>query len=128
MPATIVIHITDGHPVEYSISDEEAMKKALRVAEELKSVGVPDGKTLLFNIHICADRDSQALRFPVATPDDAHRRFLYEASSVMPAVFTERGRKFGCVDGCRFMVANEGDEKSMAKLIAFGSSVPVDRL
>jgi len=128
IPAPVVIHVTDGHPIEYEIPNSEAMAKALRVAEQLKAVSVPDGNVLVFNIHIDPNPNSQALRFPVTAPADEARRFLYNASSQMPSVFVERGRQFGAVDGCRFMVANEGDENALARLIAFGSSVPVDML
>lgn len=123
IPVPVVIHITDGQPEEIGRTRAEAMKDALDVANEIKNIKVPDGNALIFNIHIEGVKTKETMRFPVSSPSDEHRKFLYEASSIMPSIFITRATKFGAEEGCRFMVANESDKKMLARLIAFGSSV-----
>lgn len=124
-PAPIVIHITDGHPEESGRTDSEAMQEALKAAKDLKSIAVPDGNTLVFNIHIDGKPNGITMRFPNTTPNDERRRFLYEASSEMADLFSRRANAFGFStrSDSRFMVSNESDKHILARLIAFGSSV-----
>lgn len=124
-PVPIVIHITDGRPEEIGREDSEAMEEALIAAKKLKNIAVPDGNTLVFNIHIDGKSNTQAMRFPSVEPSDFQRKFLYEASSVMPALFSDRAKVFGfnATANSRFMVSNESEKHILARLIAFGSSV-----
>lgn len=124
-PVPIVIHITDGHPEENERGETEAVKDALQAAQDLKSISVADGSTLLFNIHIDGVKTTEALRFPDSRPTtDARRQFLFDASSTMPDVFSERANSFGFTTtrGSRFMVSNESNPHVLARLVAFGSS------
>ena len=135
MPAPIVLHITDGYPYEEELKDKpgEAAKKALFAAERLKNISVPDGNTLLFNIHIEPGKD--ACRFLFNPPADENQRFLYDASSVLSEDFAARARialsEFRTegvntdeiVGGSRFMVANERNKDILVRLIVFGSTV-----
>lgn len=127
IPVPIVIHITDGYPYEGENTEERARKDALQAAEELKAISVPDGSTLLFNIHIEPKPELQALSFPNTSPSDEERKFLFEATSVFPEIFTKRATSvFPDItfnDKNRFMVSNESDKTKLAKLIAFGSVV-----
>lgn len=124
IPAPIVIHITDGYPYEHERDEDAARKDALKVAEEIKQIAVPDGNTLLFNIHIDKG-DVQTLTFPNTRPDDIRRQFLFDASSIMSDLFITRAKGFElpAKEGARFMVSNEKDKNVLAKLIAFGSSM-----
>lgn len=124
IPAPIVIHITDGYPYEHERDEDAARQDALKAAEEVKNISVPDGQTLLFNIHIDKG-DGVNLTFPNSRPDDIRRQFLYDASSVMTGLFVTRAKGFElpAKDGARFMVSNEKDPHALAKLVAFGSSM-----
>lgn len=126
-PAPIVIHITDGYPYEEELRNNlnEARRKALDEATDIKNICVPDGHVLLFNIHIDKD-DKEKLSFPVECPTDVERKFLFEASSQMTDDFVIRARdgfQLPAKEGSRFMVSNESDRIALAKLVAFGSSV-----
>lgn len=132
IPVPIVIHITDGFPEEHERTPEESRNDALAAANELKSISVPDGETLLFNIHIDNNTASQ-LMFPDYAPSDPKRKFLYEASSQMVSEdFVRRAQafKFMATTNSRFMVSNVEDKSTLAKLIAFGSTVsePIGRI
>lgn len=132
-PAPVVIHITDGKPCETERSSEAAMLDAKAAADELKSISVPDGNTLLFNIHIEPGKPAQ--RFLSTPPADTHLQFLYEISSELDATFVSRAKsalfelKSEGVDldsieiGSRFMVSNETNKDILVRLIVFGSSV-----
>lgn len=127
IPVPIVIHITDGYPYEGEDTEESARKDALQAAEELKAISVPDGNTLLFNIHIDPNPELKALSFPDTAPLDEERRFLFEATSVIPESYRKKaiavfpGIDFN--DKSRFMASNESDKIKLAKLIVFGSVV-----
>lgn len=132
-PAPIVIHITDGEPYgemyKPDPSPTAAEDDAIAAANELKSIHVPDGDTLLFNIHI--EPGKKACRFPSTPPSDSKLRFLYEASSELNDVFIERARHAlkQLIDttvikkGSRFMVSNETNKDVLIRLLHFGSIV-----
>ena len=127
MPAPIVIHITDGHPEEMHKDDSVAIAEALNAANSLKAVSVPDGNTLLFNIHIVGNNAGSPVRFPSTSPVSLNEKFLYDASSVMTGAFVDRARKLvpSVTTSSRFVVYNETEKNMLARLIAFGSSVSV---
>lgn len=132
-PAPVVIHITDGEPYgELYKSDPSptaAEDDAIAAANELKSIHVPDGDTLLFNIHI--EPGKKAYRFPSTPPSDSKLRFLYEASSELNDVFLERADRelkrlldtTVIKKGSRFMISNETNKDVLIRLIQFGSMV-----
>lgn len=124
IPAPIVIHLTDGFPMEYERSNLEARLDALNAAKELKDISVPDGNVLLFNIHI-GKGENDTLIFPSTRPVDADRQFLFDASSELTDVFVRRAqnRGFCAQQNSRFMVSNQTEKNTLAQLIAFGSSV-----
>jgi uncharacterized protein YegL len=129
VPAPIIIHVTDGHPEEKERVEALAISDALSAAQDIKSIAVPDGNALLFNIHI-TDIAGKTLRFPSVSPngndkDAARLRFLFDASSEMTDMFVARANAFklNAQSRSRFMVSNEHDRNILAKLIAFGSSV-----
>lgn len=125
-PAPIVINITDGYPEELGIDKPQARDKALKAANALKSISVPDGNVLLFNIHINGTNGTEPeLQFPSARPEDAGKAFLFDASSEMNSTFVERAQRSGlpAVSGSRFMVSNVSDQRTLGRLVVFGSSV-----
>ena len=124
IPVPIVIHLTDGYPMEYERSDNEAKSDALNAANELKRISVQDGNVLLFNIHIGQGKDD-TLVFPSERPKDSNRQFLFDASSEMSDIFIRRAQNqgFNAQKGSRFMVSNQTDKVALAQLIAFGSSI-----
>ena len=129
IPAPVVIHLTDGHPEESGRSEAEATADALKAANEIKSISVPDGNVLLFNIHI-DEVEGNSLRLPSQRPTgsdvkSSRLQFLFDASSIMTDVFVNRANAFklDAEQGSRFMVSNESDKDLLARLIAFGSSV-----
>ena len=129
VPAPVVIHVTDGQPEEAERDEAAATKDALAAAEEIKAISVPDGNSLLFNIHI-TDIAGKTLRFPSKRPEGSDKeslrlKYLFDASSEMTDTFVVRAKsfKFEAESKSRFMVSNEHDRSALAKLIAFGSSV-----
>ena len=126
IPAPIVINITDGYPEEKGMDEVQSRNKALQAANALKSIRVPDGNVLLFNIHIDgANGTEPEMQFPSNRPGDTRRAFLFDASSEMNSTFVERAQRNGlpAVSGSRFMVSNVSDQKTLARLVVFGSSV-----
>jgi uncharacterized protein YegL len=125
MPAPMIIHVTDGFPYESERPQTEAREDALRAAEEIKQISLPDGNPLLFNIHI-EDGNASEILFPTQAPDDAGQQFLFNSSSVMPDSFAKIGRdlfKFPSQQGCRYMASNVKDKVKLVQLITFGSTV-----
>lgn len=129
-PAPVVIHITDGYPEEVNpnypdedLPENETIAKALRAAEEIKNIKVRDGNALLFNIHITGNKNAKPLTFPTMSPDDTRRKFLFEASSIVPMSYRLRAPKDLVLEpNSRFMASNESDESKIIRLIQFGSS------
>lgn len=129
-PAPVVIHITDGYPEEVDpnypdedLPENETIAKALRAAEEIKNIKVRDGNALLFNIHITGNKNAKPLTFPTMSPDDTRRKFLFEASSIVPMSYRLRAPKDLVLEpNSRFMASNESDESKIIRLIQFGSS------
>ncbi len=126
IPAPIVINITDGYPEEKNLNEQESRSKALEAANKLKSINVPDGNVLLFNIHIDGKPgEGVELQFPTIKPSDAKRSFLFDASSEMTPVFVTRAQRnnLPAANGSRFMVSNISDMRTLGRLVVFGSSV-----
>lgn len=131
-PAPVVIHITDGFPYETGKSEEAARLDAKAAADELKSISVPDGNTLLFNIHIGPGNTPQ--RFLSTPPSDVCLKFLYDISSELNATFVSRAQNDlfqfrsegldldAIKEGSRFMVSNETNKDILVRLIHWGSN------
>ena len=125
MPAPMIIHVTDGYPYENERDEAKAQEDALKAAEEIKAISVPDGAPILFNIHIDDGNDPEVL-FPTQAPNDVRQQFLFKASSIMPDRFASVGRdafNFPTHQGCRYMASNVKDKNKLVQLIAFGSTV-----
>lgn len=125
MPVPIVIHVTDGYPYENERNEADAREDALRAADEIKQISLPDGNPIIFNIHIGDSNDPESL-FPMQRPNDADQQFLFDSSSVMPDDFVNIGRNafsFPTQQGCRYMASNVRDKGKLAQLITFGSTV-----
>lgn len=135
-PAPVVIHITDGLPEEVDPMDSKikiqaskTIRKTLEAADDIKKISVRDGNALLFNIHITGNKKEETLSFPKVSPpeSDIRRKFLFDASSVIPKSYLKRAPKdLKIEEGCRFMVSNESDETKLVELIKFGSMPPGD--
>lgn len=126
IPAPIVLNITDGFPEETGLNEEEARAKALKAANELQSITVPDGHVLLFNIHIDGEMGKDpGLMFPTSRPQDNRRGFLYDSSPVMENIFVERAKRAGlnASQGSRLLVSNISDTSVLSKIVLFGSIV-----
>lgn len=123
VPAPIVINITDGYPEEVGIDPAKAREKALRSANALKSISVPDGNILLFNFHI--GDGEPGITFPNTRPNDVNRAFLYDASSELNDEFVKRAQRASlpASKGSKMMVSNVTDYSMLSRIIVFGSSV-----
>lgn len=126
IPAPVVINITDGYPEEKGLNDEQSRSKALAAAKALMGISVPDGKVLLFNIHIdgVAGKEPE-IQLPNTRPADSRKGFLYDASSELNDEFVARAQRAGlpASKGSHFMVSNVSDQRILSRLIVFGSSV-----
>ena len=82
----IVINITDGGQTD--CEDDELLKKA----HQLRQTQTLYGRTLLFNVHISAMKDSSVV-FPERMdelPNNRQSRLLYDMSSILPLAFKQR--------------------------------------
>lgn len=126
VPAPVVINITDGYPEESGLNEEQAREKALKAADALKSISVPDGNVLLFNIHIdgVAGKEPE-MKLPAERPDNKRKCFLYDASSELNDDFVNRAVRASlpASKGSRFMVSNISDQSLLSRLVVFGSTV-----
>jgi hypothetical protein len=124
IPAPLVINITDGEP--YEDSNVDAIEKARKSAEILKSIQVPDGNVLVFNIHFTADANGARLVLPSTPPKNQYLRFLYDASSVIPEKLVESAKEIfqesGITSASRGMISNESDPRALLKFITWGTS------
>lgn len=82
----IVINITDGEATDVRA------EKIRALAEQIKSTSTNDGGTLLMNIHLASQHDSEfrPLRFPAEgsqLPINRHSRLLYDISSTLPPIY-----------------------------------------
>ncbi|MDE5882521.1 MAG: hypothetical protein K2H60_12395 [Muribaculaceae bacterium] len=126
IPAPVVINITDGYPEEVGVPEADSRNKALRAARELLNISVPDGRVLLFNIHIDGEAGSEPeLMFPDSRPTDNKKGFLFDASTELNDIFVTRAQRAGlpAKPNSHFMVSNLTDAGLLTKLIVFGSSV-----
>lgn len=131
-PVPVIIHITDGHPEESDESLSSSIAKALKEAEAIKQIELPDGSALLFNYFI-NPRANLAMRFPASAPqapgdDGEFLRFLFESSSIMNRRDIEKAKAEGFTEArenSRFLVVNDADRASFAKLIVFVSSLGI---
>lgn len=126
VPAPIVINITDGYPEEKGLTEQQSRDKALSAANALRSISVPDGNVLLFNIHIdgIAGKE-EGLMFPAVRPSDQRKGFLFDASSEMTSTFvlSAQRQNLPATTGSRFMVSNISDMRVLARLVVFGSTI-----
>lgn len=126
-PAPMVLHITDGFPEEKDTPDALAEEHARKAAARLLDMAVPDGKLLLFNMHIDGKPGAtEPMYFPTSAPSDKRRKLLFDISSPMEEIFVQRGgelRNARPQKGSRFMVSNVSNNNILAELIRFGSSV-----
>ena len=124
IPAPMVIHVTDGYPYEEERTQEIAMQDALKAAQEIMNITIPDGNPLIFNIHI-GDDSSREVLFPTQRLTEENQQFLYDASSIIPDSMLNAKTKTGLPisSGCRLMASNVQDKGNLANLILFGSTV-----
>lgn len=75
-PVPVIINITDGMP-----TDSETDLK--NVVSEIKSLDVPDGNPLIFNIHLSSDSNAKTLEYPsdINQCHDKYSKLLFEISS-----------------------------------------------
>lgn len=126
MPAPVVIHITDGRPTEEEREQTVALEDALRAAEEIKQINLPDGNPILINIHY--NNETPEILFPIQNPNDEDLQFLFDASSVMDDELVERVREnylLPTQQGCRCMVSNVKDLNSLSLIVSCFSFPPV---
>lgn len=112
----IVIHLTDGEPVD---GDPRPY------AEELKSLATSDGHVLMFNCHL-SGRDAQPVFLP-ATDEmlpDEYARDLFTMSSQLPEKLRQMAEVKGISAplGCKAMAFN-ADAVSLLKLLNVGTQV-----
>ena len=135
IPAPMVIHVTDGYPYDEERTDSDAKEDALKAAQEIMNISIPDGSPLIFNIHI-GDDSSREVLFPTQRPSEENQQFLYDASSIMPAwvMLASRGMpatggnartRIGLPvsNGCRLMALNVINRELLERLIHFGSTL-----
>ena len=108
------------------MDEAQSRDKALQAANALKSISVPDGNVLLFNIHIDGVPGTEPeIQFPSSRPEETRKAFLFDASSEMNNTFVERAQRtnLSAVAGSRFMVSNVSNQRTLSRLVVFGSSV-----
>lgn len=124
IPAPLVINITDGAP--YEGNGVDAIEKARKAAERLKSIQITDGNVLVFNIHFTVDPKGARLILPSQPPMNQYLRFLYDASSVIPEKLVETAkeqfREPGISKESRGMISNENDPRTLLRFITWGTS------
>lgn len=91
IPAPIIIHITDGRPIENQRDQIEATEDALRAVEEIKQINLPYGNQILFNIHF--NNGTPVYLFLTQNSDEEDLQFLFYTSSVMNDRFVITGRE-----------------------------------
>jgi hypothetical protein len=113
----VVINITDGEPDKVDLT--------LVAAQQLKSTGTNDGKTLLFNVHIGDGHSTGELMLPSTLPENSshYARLLFDLSSVLPGSMVEAAVRLGFAakPNSRGYVYN-ASESSLVRFIEFGSS------
>ena len=126
MPAPMIIHVTDGYPYEEERKPEVARADALKAAQEIMNISLPDGNPLIFNIHI-GDDPSREVLFPTQRLAEEDQQFLYDSSSIMPDNMVSNGisNSLPASHGCHLMASNVRERAKLAQLIAFGS-IPRD--
>lgn len=124
IPAPVVINITDGEP--YEGTGVDAVGKALNAANRLKSISTPDGNTLVYNIHFTPDSNATKIVLPDTPPTNKYARFLYDASSVIPASLIDNSKaqwpSSRITANSRAMISNENDVDSLLSFISWGTS------
>ena len=114
----IVINITDGEPTNE--------RPTLREAKHLMSLSSNDGPTLLLNVHISAT-DQKKLILPASMPEGMsdYAKFLFEISSVLPAVMIDAARlqNLNPESGARGCVFN-ADADLLTRILVFASGPP----
>jgi hypothetical protein len=97
----IVIHITDGE------ATDGAPLQRLRSITDLASA---DGNVMLFNIHVSAHPDAEAISFPASASElpDEYSKMLYETASPLTPMMTALAREYGfnVSDGAHAFVMN----------------------
>lgn len=128
-PAPIIINISDGLPYTGGTVDE-AMDKAIAVANEIMEIESSDGNPLIFNSHIGEDGDSK-YNFVESESDiaDKQARFLFKISSKVPESYKEAASKqdFKVLPNSRGFVSN-ADPVTFISFINFGSSGGIDKI
>lgn len=129
-PAPIVINITDGVPEEGKDDPGhvKAMARAKAAAQKLMEVSVPDGKVLLFNIHIMEGGTPLVLPSSRPSSDSEHpeRQFLFDVSSPLNEAHIKTAQGLNIKEaqpGSRFMASGQTDKNKLMRLIQFGSTV-----
>lgn len=121
-----VIHITDG---EYNgATKDEVMQKA----NELKAMFTNDGNVILFNIHITADLNADAVACPISKDElggDAYAETLFEMSSLLPERYNQDIAR--CLDDTRagrhVAMGMNADATTLIKLMDIGTPTNISR-
>ncbi|MBR1434812.1 MAG: VWA domain-containing protein [Bacteroidales bacterium] len=123
----LVENATDGYPEVQGLSESEARSAALREASTLRSVKTDGEDLVLFNIHYDPSSGAPTVLTPLSDDGitDPDVQFLYDASSVLPASWTEyvgtRDELDFIGNGSRAMVSNLKDESVLVHLFHFGT-------
>ena len=127
IPAPIVVNITDGAPVEYGMTDSEALANTKKSAQRLLNTKTEDGNVILFNLHL-ADENSKSVLFPKELGElDGSKEgdLLYDISSTLDDKMVLTAKRSGLETarkGSKGMIVNAGSEL-IPKFISFGSAV-----
>ena len=116
----IVINITDGAP--------DDMGKAQYAAEQLKSTGTSDGRTLLLNAHIAEESHGQIIlpRDNRAFSRDDYANFLFDISSPLPDKLARAASAAGFNDiaaGITRGFIFNADAETLVRFLNFGSDL-----
>lgn len=121
-----VIHITDG---EYNgATKDEVMQKA----NELKAMFTNDGNVILFNIHITADLNADAVACPISKDElggDEYAETLFDMSSLLPERYNQDISR--CLDDTRagrhVAMGMNADATTLIKLMDIGTPTNISR-
>lgn len=118
-PAPVIINITDGEPTD-SISDLK------NIVNDIKSLSVPDGAPLIFNIHLTAKDNVSPITYPsdINQCSDTASKLLFELSSEAHAdlisTIPELQAK-GLKGGEKLFMSNVGQPAALIEFLKIGT-------
>ena len=131
-PAPLIINISDGFPEVNGKNQKDYQQEVVEIVKEIRKKETPDGKTLVFNIHI---GEGTPVGFEgdenkIKSLNDACVQFLFDISSFLPKRYRKNAIGVGLDEDFPNLVVDEpkprgfisnADSKQFHKFIIFGT-------